>query len=83
MIDRNIATQVELTPEELAVEFCIMDNEKQCRFFNAIGKEVRENWDAPFGFQMATVIDCGELDEDGIGVLNVIKDFMEDIDENN
>lgn len=54
-IKREITIE-DLTPEELAEEFSHMDDEKQARFFNELGRVVA-TWERSFCFQLQYVTD--------------------------
>ena len=77
MIKRIIIQDVQPTVEELAVEFCEMDDEQQVEFFNQIGWIVKTKWDKSFAFQMQYIIDNPDLNEFGKYILNIIKEYME------
>jgi hypothetical protein len=77
MIKRNIIQEIQLTPKELATEFCEMDDEQQSEFFNQIGWIVQTRWDEPFEFQMQNIIDSSKLNDFGKNILKIIRDYME------
>lgn len=74
MINRNI--NIEPTIEELASEFCRMNDSQQAEFFNAIGRIVENEWSAPFCFQLEAIRQSEELKEEGRGILNEIAQYF-------
>ena len=76
MIEKKITVPVDLTPQELAFEFCNMSDEDQAEFFNSLAKIV-ENWQAPFSFQLQYLADCTTLTQDGKSVMKLIGEYGE------
>jgi hypothetical protein len=63
--------QVSLTPEELAEEFCEMDNHQQARFFNRVF-QASQKWNKPFCFQLENIMSSNILTNDGRWVMEQI-----------
>lgn len=75
MIKRTQELEVILTPEELAAEFCNMDDKEQAKFFNEIGNIVQNTWTSPFVFQLQAVIDSEHLTDDGRYVMQSVGEY--------
>ena len=78
MIERDIKVPVELTPDELAFEFCNMNDEGQAMFFNCIA-EITAQWDRPFCFQLQYLIDHPKLLDCGRRVMEQIGEYGKEI----
>lgn len=74
MIERNIKITVDTTPEELAHEFCNMNDEAQARFFNSVAN-ITEKWDRPFCFQLQYISDQPSLTKEGRYIMEAIGDY--------
>lgn len=57
MIRRSVPIEIELTPKELAKCFCDMYANEQAEFFHYIAVIVKEDWNAPFEYQVQRIID--------------------------
>lgn len=55
MIERKIDIEVEITPKELAEEFCNMDADQQAIFLNSIYDNFRE-WDDSIQMQTQAIV---------------------------
>lgn len=51
MIERKITVPIYLTPQELAFEFCNMDDSGQAEFFNCL-HSITGKWDRPLCFRL-------------------------------
>ena len=78
MIQREIKVPIEITPGELAFEFCNMNDEGQAQFFNYVAK-ISDKWDKPFCFQLQHLIDCPTLTDSGRRVMEQIGEYGEEI----
>lgn len=74
MIERNIKYCVELTPEELAFEFCNMNDSGQAKFFNEVHR-ITEKWERPLCFQLQFIADSEILTDGGRRVMSEIGDY--------
>jgi hypothetical protein len=74
MIERTVKTQIQLTADELAKEFCQMSELEQAKFFNQIEVETKK-WDYAFCFQLQAVANSGILTEGGRNVMNSIGEY--------
>ena len=71
MITITHDVNINLTPQELASEFCEMDFDQQACFFNQIAKITIE-WDKPFCFQLQNIMTSHVLTVDGRWVMEQI-----------
>jgi|688.fasta_scaffold127756_7 hypothetical protein len=55
MITRSVYLDVELSPYELAQEFCNMDAEQQAMFLNHVAS-ISEDWDGTFVEQVQAIV---------------------------
>lgn len=78
MIYRNINTEIEPTPYELAEEFCDMDSDGQALFFKYISEITSEEWDRPFEFQVQNIIKSKYFDEDSKRSMRIFGDYSRD-----
>jgi hypothetical protein len=78
-IKRQIDFECKITPEELAREFCEMDNVEQAEFFNEIAKIVKLEWSSNFCFQLQSIMDSGTLDEGGINIISQFGEYGDEI----
>jgi hypothetical protein len=76
MIKRNINAEIELTPNELAFEFCEMNADEQADFFNLIAL-LSASWDAPFCFQSQSITDSKKLTTEGRAIMASIGEYSE------
>lgn len=74
MITRTYTNTIELTPEELAFEFCRMDDGEQAKFFNEVARLTKE-WDRPFCFQLQNIIENKELTNEGRYIMESIGEY--------
>ena len=76
MIKKTIEQVIELTPEELASEFCDSTDGEQAVFFNEISK-ITGNWKESLGFkfQLQYLTDNDELTEGGREIMNLIGQY--------
>jgi len=78
MIKRVFVKEIQLTPLEIATEFCEMDGDQQARFFNAIGFIVETGWEGKhFSSQMYNISTSTSLNDDGKNILNIIKEYVD------
>lgn len=77
MVRRSFQEDIELTPSELAKEFCDMDASQQAIFFNSIWDIVHSNWDCNFAFQMQFISDSKKLNDQGREILRTIGEYAE------
>ncbi len=70
-IERKIDVEIDLTPEELALEFWKMDSEQQVEFFNTLGSLVGSK----FPFQLQFVSDSDALMLHGRYAMQVIGEY--------
>lgn len=78
MIERKITVPVELTPEELAFEFCRMNGDDQAKFFSELAA-ITEKWERPFCLQLQFIIDNENLTQQGRRVMEQIGAYGENI----
>jgi hypothetical protein len=76
MITRSFTTQVDLSPQELAVAFCDMSDYEQAEFFNVIGEVVKE-WKYPFWVQLHSVLLTDQLTPEGSKVMQTIGEYSQ------
>ena len=76
MIKRTIEHTIELTPEELAFEFCRLCDDEQVKFFNEMGK-LTEEWERPFCFQLQYLSDNESLTTSGRHIMELIGQYSE------
>jgi hypothetical protein len=78
MITRKIPDiEVRLSPEELASEFCRMDNFEHAKFFNAVAI-LTAGWEMPFCFQLQAVLDSKKLEPEGKRIMEQIGEYGKD-----
>lgn len=66
---------IELKPYQLAEIFADMNDDEQCVFFNRLGA-IAKQWQNPIEFQLAAIMACDRLDDDGKRVLNVMSQMF-------
>jgi hypothetical protein len=78
MIKKTIEQVIELTPEELASEFCNSTDGEQSAFFNEISK-ITGNWKESLGFkfQLQYVTDNAELTDGGREIMALIGQYSD------
>lgn len=74
MIEREIRTRIQLTPEELASEFAEMDDREQARFFSLLAFQVK-GWPNPVGVQLLAVARNPHLTEAGRQLMREIGEY--------
>ena len=74
MFERKITVDVWPTPEELAFEFCNLDDSGQAIFFNEL-YNLTEKWGRPLCFQLQYVTDNQLLTDGGRSVMSQIGDY--------
>ena len=74
MIERTIKLIVDMTPAEMAFEFCNMDDSGQAKFFNELHR-ITEKWDRPLCFQLQFVTDNQLLTDGGREVMSQIGEY--------
>jgi len=74
MITRTIKHTINLTPEELAFEFCRMSEKKQAAVFNEISK-LTDSWTSPFCFQLQYITDSEVLTKEGRNIMELIGQY--------
>lgn len=74
MITRTFTHAIGLTPEELAFEFCRMDDDDQARFFSEVARLTNE-WERPFCFQLQAIIDNNNLTNEGKYIMESIGEY--------
>ena len=77
MFERKIVVEVHPSPEELAFEFSIMNDEQQATFFNELAWLV-DTWEKPFCFQLQSLIDNDVLTDEGRRIMEAIGEYGED-----
>jgi len=65
----------EVSAEQIAKLFCQLDGEEMADFFNTIHKIVKEEWQAPFCFQLQFVSDSPVLTPEGKAIMCEIGDY--------
>jgi len=76
MLERKITIPIQITPEELASEFCNMGNDEQALFFNKVS-EITSKWENPFCFQLQSIIDDKSLAQGGRKIMESIGEYGE------
>ena len=76
MIRRIVEIEVVTTPEEVAMEFCAMDEKEQARFFNEVAA-ISATWNSHFVMQLQSITDCPTLTEKGRDVMRYIGEYSE------
>jgi hypothetical protein len=76
MATRSFTIQVDLSPRELAVAFCDMNDYEQAEFFNTIGEVVKE-WKYPFCVQLESVLLTNQLTPEGSKVMQTIGEYSQ------
>lgn len=74
MIERNVTININLTPEELAFEFCDMDDSGQATFFNELHR-ITQQWKNPLCFQLQHLTDNPLLTDGARNVMKQIGDY--------
>ena len=74
MIQRKTIIDITPTPDELAFEFSIMDDEQQAMFFNELAR-ITENWSKPFCFQLQLIINHPSLTPAGRSIIERIGEY--------
>lgn len=75
MMEKTINIKFEITPIELAEQFCDMDAKEQAQFFNSIGMISTHQWEDPFVFQLQAIVDTEKLNNHGKDVMQQIGDY--------
>ena len=75
MITKTVNIKLELTPKDLAEEFCEMDSDEQVEFFNYVGK-LSKDWDKPFALQCQSMKDSEVITKDGKKIIEVLWDYL-------
>jgi len=76
LIKRTIEHTIELTPEELAFEFCRLCDDEQAKFFNEMGK-LTDKWEKHFCFQLQYITDSESLTKSGRHIMELIGQYSE------
>lgn len=71
MISITESFNINLTPEELASEFCEMDCDNQAKFFNLI-YDLSQEWHYPLSSQLHSISTSLKLKSDGRWVMEQI-----------
>lgn len=74
MISKNINVEFEITPTELAYQFCLMDAEEQAEFINIAGRTA-SLWNRTLSFQLQAIVDTGKLNNYGKEFMRKIGDY--------
>jgi hypothetical protein len=67
--------EMELTPRQLAEEFCEMNGERQVLFFNAIAEYVKD-WDVPFAVQCQAMQDEKTITKEGKKIIETLWKYL-------
>ncbi len=70
--NKKIDVELDITPEDAALIFCRFNEQQQASFFEAIAKDVKENWGVPFSVQMDFIAIDGNLSREA---LSIVKDI--------
>ena len=76
MISKNITVEFEITPTELAYQFCSMDADEQAEFINIAGTTT-SLWNKPFVYQLQAIVDTGKLSSYGKEFMRKIGDYSD------
>lgn len=74
-ITKTIDIDVDLTPEELARLFLLMDSAEQAQFFSCADKIVKDDWELPFCFQLQSITDEESLTDGGRYIMEQIGEY--------
>ena len=75
-LKRSTELEITITPEELASEFCEMDNHQQAKFFNMVSA-ITSDWDMSFCFQLQGVIDSPDMKPEGLDIMRQFGEYAE------
>jgi len=73
MIEKTI--KLMLTSQEIATEFCNLDNHQQANFFNEVGRIIG-SWPGNGYSQVTAFIGSEEMDKNGLELLRYISEEM-------
>ena len=73
-MQRKITVNVNPTPDELAFEFSIMDDEQQAIFFNELARTTEE-WERPFCLQLQSLVDNPAITTSGLAIMVLIGSY--------
>ena len=73
MLKRTLIVD-DITPEELAAEWCGMGYGQQALFFNEVANIIKK-WDKDFCFQLQYLMDEGVLTDEGRRVMELIGNY--------
>ncbi len=74
-ISRRVELKIKnITPSELAAEFCEWDGDNQSLFFHYIWAE-SSKWSKPLEFQLQAIIDSALITDNAILVMRKIGDY--------
>ena len=76
MIKRKIDVEIDLSPAELAEQFCQLDSEMQALFFNNI-KRITDQWDMGFFWQLQYITESERLTDGGRTIMRQIGEYAE------
>jgi hypothetical protein len=71
---REIEIDIDLSPEELAIELAKMDGDQQARFFNALAIQ-DVDWQFSWPMQLQLVTDSSELRSIGRDMMSMIGEY--------
>lgn len=72
---RNIEIKIDITPEEIADLFSVMDEDEQAQFFNQVGRNF-SNWGPGSSCRQIHSFSTSEkLDHYGAGFLRLVSDY--------
>lgn len=76
MIIKDVHIEITATPEELAKEFCALDDTGQAAFFNEIHR-ITQKWKYQLCFQLQYVTDNPTLTAGGRSVMTAIGEYAQ------
>jgi len=73
-ITRKIDVEINITPHEIAREFCGLDADGQARFFNSVAVFVSD-WKYPFETQLTQITHSRQLTAEGREIMRQIGEY--------
>jgi len=73
-ITRKIDVEFNISPHEIAREFCGLDADGQARFFNSIAA-IAIDWKHPFETQLTQITHSRQLTDEGRGIMRQIGEY--------
>jgi len=73
---RRMDIKVQLTPYELATDFCDMGSDEQALFFQYI-MQISDTWEKPFCMQVQYIIDSEQFSNDSKRFMRLLGEYSD------